>query len=277
MSVRPIATDLRIAGVDAGPAPELAWLPLDQLVIDDDYQRPLGRENWRKIEKIAAAFSWSHFSPIVVARRGDHLFCVIDGQHRCHAALAAGLSQVPCMIVALDQRGQAGAFTAINGAITFMRAEQVYRAALIAGEPWALDCQRVVAAAGCLLVTSNDSYVNRRAGRIYAVSLVRGHVAAGRGQMVQLALAAMWRAKKSDGIDVWQSKILLPWMRILQDTPDALACDLGAFIAANDPLAIDARVDQMRGDPKWRKVTKQALFQSVWMALLRDWMARGGR
>jgi hypothetical protein len=70
---------------DRNPA-MLQWLALDRLVIDDAYQRPLLPGTWKSIEKIAANFQWSRFSPVLVAPIAGGLFAVIDGQHRVHAA-----------------------------------------------------------------------------------------------------------------------------------------------------------------------------------------------
>lgn len=57
------------------PLPELSWVDIDGLVIDDQYQRPLGKANWARIRAIAASFggagsprSWWHQCPKVASR-----------------------------------------------------------------------------------------------------------------------------------------------------------------------------------------------------------------
>jgi hypothetical protein len=54
-----------VAVVQTGVPPKLCWLDLDQLLIDDSYQRPLGRSNRITIRKIATEFDWSRFTPII--------------------------------------------------------------------------------------------------------------------------------------------------------------------------------------------------------------------
>ena len=67
MNLRPIDIDGRpILAASPGPAPMLQWVRVDQLVIDDAYQRPLGRANWTAIQKIAANFAWSRFHPLLI-------------------------------------------------------------------------------------------------------------------------------------------------------------------------------------------------------------------
>ena len=67
-------------------APMLAWIKIADLAIDDDYQRPLNPGNWLAIRKIAEAFRWGRFGPVLVSPIEAGRFAVIDGQHCCHAA-----------------------------------------------------------------------------------------------------------------------------------------------------------------------------------------------
>ncbi len=68
--------------VDPGPAPMLQWVKVSDLIIDDGYQRPLGKSNWTAIQKIAANFLWSRFQPLLLAPVEGGRFAIIDGQHR---------------------------------------------------------------------------------------------------------------------------------------------------------------------------------------------------
>ena len=47
--------------------PILDWVDLDRLSIDEDYQRPLATRNWSNIRRIAGAFDWARFTPVMVA------------------------------------------------------------------------------------------------------------------------------------------------------------------------------------------------------------------
>lgn len=137
---------------DAGPAPMLQWLPIEQLVVDDTYQRPIAPQGRRNVQRIAERFQWPKFAPVVVAPVEGGRFAIIDGQHRTTVALLRGIAQVPCMIVPVDRRGQADAFGAINAGITRLTAVQLHRAAIAAGDPEALAIAAVCRSAGVKIV-----------------------------------------------------------------------------------------------------------------------------
>jgi hypothetical protein len=53
--------------VSAGAVPMLQWLKIADLVIDPAYQRPIIGRGRQNVERIARAFSWSCFAPVVVS------------------------------------------------------------------------------------------------------------------------------------------------------------------------------------------------------------------
>jgi hypothetical protein len=159
-----------------GERPNLGWVEIDRLRIDDRYQRPLNRHNWDAIGRIARGFDWSLFTVVDIAPVGEGLFSVIDGQHRVHAARMAGIDKVPVRIVTEPVTGQARAFMGINGNVTAITPFHVLRASLAAGEPWAVAADQAIARAGCRLMTSNASAVTKQPGEVYAVQWVRGLV-----------------------------------------------------------------------------------------------------
>lgn len=276
MTYRPIDTADRVVKPrNAGPKPDLMWLPLTKLVIDGDFQRPLARANWSAIQKIADAFSWSNFTPVVVAPVGDGRFSVIDGQHRCHAARLIGAADVPCMIVQLSVSEQAAAFATINGQVTAITPHNIFRAALVARAPWAIACQQVVADANAKLMTSNKSSKEKKPGEVYCVSLIRKHVEAGRGGVVTTVLKALWAAPSSTETAIWSNTTLAPLLAVMQTNPRAHRYDLAPFIAANDPLLIQRKVDRMMASDQYRGKSRVMLMQGVWTALLNKWLVEG--
>ena len=140
----------RPADVAPGSAPQLAWLDIASLVVDESYQRDLKPQGWRAIRTIAAHFRWSMFSPVFVAPVEGGLYAIIDGQHRTHAAAICGFSQVPCQIVQMTRTEQAAAFAAVNGTVTQVSAGQIFKAALAAERNGPCACARSpkMAAAG---------------------------------------------------------------------------------------------------------------------------------
>jgi len=161
----------RPKAVAAGSAAILRWVPVVDLIIDGTYQRDIGRDNITAINKIAENFEWSKFSAVHVAPVEGGKFAVIDGQHRVHAAGLCGFSEVPCQIVQIDRAAQAAAFAAINGLVTKVTVWQLYKAALAAGEGWALTAKKVCADAGCRLMTYNRG-INKKPGEIYSIRYI---------------------------------------------------------------------------------------------------------
>lgn len=132
-----------------GRPPKLEWLSLSALRIDETYQRPVVERGRKTIGAIVARFSWSKFSPLIVAPvPGTATFAIIDGQHRATAALILGYDRVPCCVVDVGPEEQANIFAAVNGTVTPMSILALFKAAKMAGEPWAVGVERACRAAG---------------------------------------------------------------------------------------------------------------------------------
>ena len=212
-----------------GERPNLGWVEIARLRIDDRYQRPLARHNWAAINRIARGFDWSLFTVVDVAPVGEGLFSVIDGQHRVHAALMAGIDKVPVRIVAEPVAGQARAFMGINGNVTAITPFHVLRASLAAGEPWAVEAERAISRAGCKLMTSNASAVAKQSGEVYAVQWVHG-LAERDGEVNRRALAALEMAlgglkasrEGDESAAAWSHTVLRAWVIAVEGLDDWL-------------------------------------------------------
>src|SRR3984885_2712674 len=130
-----------------GAVPMLQWLKIEDLVVDPAYQRPIVGNGRRNVERIARAFCWSCFAPVVVAPVEGGKFAIIDGQHRTTAAALLGFDSVPCQAVIAAREEQAAAFKAINGTTTPISQMALHAAALVASEPWAVQLAHVCACA----------------------------------------------------------------------------------------------------------------------------------
>jgi hypothetical protein len=130
-----------------GAAPMLQWLKITDLVVDPAYQRPIIGKGRQNVDRIARAFSWSCFAPVVVSPVQGGKFAIIDGQHRSTSAAIVGFDSVPCQIVIAAREEQAAAFKAINGTTTPISQMALHAAALVASEPWAVQIARVCACA----------------------------------------------------------------------------------------------------------------------------------
>ena len=226
-------------------APVLDWLPINRLVIDDRYQRPLTRAGWQTIRRIAEDFRWTRFSPVLVAPLAGGLWAIIDGQHRTHAAAICGQEKVPCMAVHMDTAEQAQAFAGVNGTVTRITVHHVYKAALAAGEPWAERSHLAVDAAGCTLMTYNKSTAEKRCGEVFCIGLIRQMVTAGQGAAVTSVLRTLRRIDGDRRAPLYSDYILRPMMTAVASDQAFLRIDLAAVLDRHDPFRV---LDKVRRD-----------------------------
>jgi hypothetical protein len=266
-----------VSGEERRPAPkhakpELAWVPIEKLTINDSYQRTIERRGWSSIRKIADHFDWGRFSPLLVARNEDDSFSIIDGQHRAHAAALCGVYAVPALVVDLTEQQQAAAFSWVNGTVTALTPLQIYRAALAALEPWALQCDAAVARAGCRMMTFNKSASEKKPGEIYCVALIRGVIEAGHADHLVAVLEGLRNSPVNGAEQVHYNSGTL---RALV----AAAVDLGitnsevieGFLTDHDIWDIAKKVDLVRRQPEFRQHSYTRLFTDSMRTLLRAW------
>lgn len=162
---------------DFGGIGELLWLPVGELFIDMRYQRPVRADGRSNIKRIIEGFSWSRFSPLVVARRGEHRYAVIDGQHRAIGAVThGGVEKLPCLVIrTTNEAEEAIAFATINGQVTSVLPTQIYYARLAGMDPAALALKEVCECAGVVIQkTPTGGY---KAGETMAVTTLENCLA----------------------------------------------------------------------------------------------------
>ncbi len=229
------------------PAPQIMWVAIAQLVIDERYQRPMAARNWQAVQQIAEAFDWARFSPLLVAPVEGGRYAVIDGQHRAHAAALCGIEAVPASVVLVPAAAQALAFVQVNTRAIKVSPHQVYRAALVAGEAWALASRDAVAAAGCQLMDHQNVLArNKKPGQVYALAVVRDLVARGQARAVTAGLAALRAIEGGGSTDValYDGALLYPWLTAVAYRPDWWRLDLEAVLRRNRPWIVIERADR---------------------------------
>lgn len=225
------------------PQPQLMFIPIADLVIDDRYQRPLADNNRAAIRRIAAEFHWSRFSPVIVAPAEGGKYALIDGQHRAHAAALCGFDRIPAMVALVAPEEQALAFIEINTRQIRVSGYMVYRAALTAGEGWAIECRDRVAAADCRLMTGRWSTAQKKPGMVFAVDLIRKLVAAGRGGSVTTGLRAL-REFDPTSVANFSDALLRPYLAAVAEcggSPDAWL----AVLRAKRPWMVLENADRL--------------------------------
>lgn len=159
---------------EPGSLPDLLWLRISDLRIDERYQRSVLGRGMTNIRHIATNFQWSKFTAVCVAR-WEGVDYVVDGQHRTYAAALRGLERVPCLVMRMPLRDAADAFAAINGRTTAIHALNVWGAQVAAGDPEAVALDRACRAEGVLIKRYPVPLLKMRPGQTVALgALQRG-------------------------------------------------------------------------------------------------------
>jgi hypothetical protein len=239
MSLQPLqAFAVASHAADCGPRPELAWVEIDRLRVDDSYQRPIIARGRKTIAAIVANFSWAKFSPLILAPvPGSETFAIIDGQHRATAALILGYRKVPASICQVPAKDQARIFAAVNGTVTPMSMLALFKAAKLAGEAWALEVETACRMAGLTPLTYPVSAANMKPFQTMAVGTLRKYVARHGAEAVGQALAQAARKPAAETIGYFNATRLR----------EAVTCGRATSIPQLPEAEIAARLQ--RGQP----------------------------
>lgn len=114
--------------------------------IDPTYQRVDGGLSQSRVESIVRNWSWVAFAVLVIARRADGTYWVIDGQHRLIAAMKrSDIDLLPCRVFEhIDIRSEAAAFGKVNTNRGPMSGFDKFRASVIAQDDVALKVKDMV-------------------------------------------------------------------------------------------------------------------------------------
>jgi hypothetical protein len=152
-----------------GPAPFLQWLEVKLLVVDERYQREIGRRGSENVRHIAENFEWSKFAPVIVAPIEGGLFAIVDGQHRTTAAMLRSPDKVPCQVIQADLAQQAAAYAAVNGSVTKTAATQLFQAKLAANHQFSRELADACLAGGVILTRRNMVQAKMKVGENQAI------------------------------------------------------------------------------------------------------------
>ena len=253
--------------------PDLEFVPIDQLIIDDRYQRSVANRGKSNIVKIAHNFDWSKFSPVVLSRREDGTFAIIDGQHRTHAAALRGITTVPALITNMTIEQEASAFSWVNGAVTALTPNQVFKAALTAFEPWAVMCDATVAKAGCRLMPFNRTATQKKPGEVFCVTKIRHFVAAGSAAQVTTALQAIRNSEVSEVHAYYNAKWLAALVTAVISSGVTRPEPISDFLNRQDFDRITRLVNKVHDQPENRGRSHLSLFTDSVKVLLRKHLA----
>lgn len=177
--------------LNRGPKPTFEWIPIANLRVNEEYQRPLKRESITAIRRIASEFSWLKFGALRVAPIADtepQLYSLIDGQHRATALALLDVTSAPCLISEASEAEQASAFAAINGNIVRVLALTTFRAAVISGDPSALALVAICREAGVTIAPYPTQNSSLKPGETNAIGTLKHCIKRYSSDTLKLAL-----------------------------------------------------------------------------------------
>jgi hypothetical protein len=142
-------------------------LPINELLVDERYQRPLEA---KRVEKIVKNFDEDLFGALEVSERNG-TYAVYDGQHRLVAARKLGMEKVPCLIhsgISLER--EAELFVALQQGRKGVNPVEKFRARCFYGDEDAQAIERIISDAGFRVASRGPDA--GQAGTIRAVSAV---------------------------------------------------------------------------------------------------------
>jgi hypothetical protein len=137
--------------------PEPASVPTASLNIDTTYQA-LAPRNPRLIKEIGKSFDLAVFGRLRVVRRANGALYIVDGRHRWEGAQMAGKLFLPCDIYNVhDRKREIEIFLACNTRIRKVPQGMLFMAEVAAGDPEAVELNRLVQGAGLAIVDANNA------------------------------------------------------------------------------------------------------------------------
>lgn len=239
-----------------GSMPVLQFIPLDQLMIDGDYQRSIeGGESQSLIRKIAQHWNWDLCQPLVVSRRTDRSLFVIDGQHRLAAGRMRGdISQLPCVVVDYaDPADEAASFVNLNQQRRRLSKLELFKAAVASGDGQALAIVAAIDGAG-LSLAPHSNYTVWKPGMINNIGGIEAAWRKHGGDVATAALRVM--AYAYDGIVLRYAGSIYPGMvavcahefRKREMLPDGLLRHMASVLGACDQVEWRRRIAVAKSD-----------------------------
>lgn len=150
----------------------LRYINKNLLNIDGEYQRDAKSQD--VIREIAAEWDWALFLVLLVAKRSDGTYWVVDGGHRTRASFyRSDITELPCLVFELgDVEGEARTFIAAAKKRNTISTLAAFKAAVVAVEPTALATKRILDAEGLSIAHTPKAHQLKCVGAVYsAVSI----------------------------------------------------------------------------------------------------------
>lgn len=117
-------------------------IPVDKLVVDGRYQRPVQSQ---RVERIVREFDAKLLGTLELSERKNGTFAIIDGQHRYEAVRLVGRKTVPALVhKGLTPKEEADLFARTNMGRKPLTPIQRFRAQVFAGDPDAVALANII-------------------------------------------------------------------------------------------------------------------------------------
>lgn len=240
-----------------GAAPMLQWLKVADLVVDASYQREIN--NRRNVRRIAEAFDWSAFAPVIVAPVEGGKFAVIDGQHRSTAAALVGIESVPCMVVIADKARQAMAFAAINGTVTAVKPAHLFYAAVAAGEASAVELARCLSIAGVRILKGGTPGSEQKPGETHACRALEKALKLYGSETLITALQCVTQTGEGNA-GLLNEMVIVALCELLATQADWREAG-GALLDAMDEFDLESEIDAIMSGARNPNLTRREQLQ----------------
>jgi hypothetical protein len=210
-------------------------IPLNNLVVDADYQRDL---NENAIQRIVNSFDQNKFEPPTVNERSKTVFALVDGMHRFEVAKRLKMPTITCRVVKVDHATEAKLFVELNRNRIWVTPVARFKAEIASSNPAALEIKECAATRGLSIGnTSNGTSVAAITSlqKVYA-----------RGGFVGLArlfdtITLSWDAETERR---FAGDIVLGIDLFYEENPKADMLRLAEKLAATTPTSIKAKAQQ---------------------------------
>lgn len=191
----PMPADIKAAQIDATP-PRVIMIAPGELHVDAKYQRELSDRSMRLIQKMVKEWSWSRFKP-PVAVDVDGQWHLIDGQHTAIGALShGGIPEIPVLVIEAGETiDRAQAFLGHNRDRVAITNQQMFFAAVAAGDEDALTVKQVCERAGATILKNPSPGRDFRPGEIVAVSATMSLVKRRSAAKARVVIETLVKAK----------------------------------------------------------------------------------
>lgn len=226
---------------DIGAAPDLEWVDICLIDVDSNYQRDVRPA---LVDKILRKFSWAKFGALVLTRKDDGRYNVVEGQHRWKAAeLHPDVEAVPAVIVPHGGTAdEAQSFLAINRDRMAVTSVEQYWAGLTAGDPTAAAISAVLKSAGCDVVPAAGYYRPNLTNSIGAVKRCIERYGDAPTRRALLAIRGAW----PNEAQALRGTLITALSRIIRNNAGLVDADLIAALRPQSFARLTAHAEAFR-------------------------------